>query len=80
MLVGGVVDDEVENDANVACFFPSCSMRSKSSIVPYIGIDVLVVRNVVAEVDLRRRESTALIQIASTPSHVQVIHLRRRFR
>ena len=56
VLVGGVVDDKIENDANVvfaAVFDQTIEVFER----PVGRVDILVVRNVIAKIDLRRREA-----------------------
>src|SRR5260370_13121544 len=56
VLVGGVVDDEIENDFYVALFaFGDETIEIRERAVH--GIDIFVVGDVVAEIDLRGREA-----------------------
>ncbi len=73
MLVGGVVDDKIENDSYVALFsFGDQAVEIRERSVH--GIDVFVIRNVVAEIDLRRRE-TRRNPNGVDPEILQVIEL-----
>jgi len=56
VLVGSVVDDEIENNADVALFgFPDQVIEIGESTVQ--GIDGFIIGNVVAEINLGRRET-----------------------
>ena len=56
MLVGSVVDDEIQNDADIA-FFGLADETIEIFHGAVHGVDGFVIGDVVAEIDLRRREA-----------------------
>ena len=56
MLIGGVVHDKIENDVNAA-FFSRSGKRVEIGQGPVHRVDIFVVGNVIAEIDLWRREA-----------------------
>ena len=74
MLVGSVVDDEIEDDADAALLAlgdEAIEIRERA----VHGIDVFVVGDVVAEIDLRRRKARRDPD-GVDPERVQIIELR----